>query len=93
MFYSALAKRARYFKEDEIGVSKLSEITQELIDEGEMKGKISMIIKMLRAKQTLDFIAQMSDFTIEKIRAYKFCALSFSQGSDREGCTYSTDHH
>ena len=33
-----------------------------------MKGKIDMIIKMLRAKQTLDFIAQMSDFTIEKIR-------------------------
>ena len=64
MFYSTLSKRARYFKEDEIGVSKLSEITQELMNEG----KIDVIIKMLKAKQSLKFIADMTEFTIEKIR-------------------------
>ena len=63
MFYSALAKRARYFKEDDIGVSKLSEITQELMNEG----KVDVIIKMLKAKQSLKFIADMTEFTIEKI--------------------------
>ena len=49
MNYPVLARRTRYFKEDEIGVSKLSEITQELMNEG----KIDMIIEMLKENQPL----------------------------------------
>ena len=68
MNYPVLARRARYFKEDEGGVAKMSPITQEIFDEGEMKGKIEMVVKMLRAKQTLEFISQISEFTIERIK-------------------------
>ena len=46
----------------------MSPITQEIFDEGKMKGKIEMVIEMLRAKQTLEFISQMSEFTIERIK-------------------------
>ena len=72
MNYPLLAKRTRYFKEDEGGVAKMSEVMQEIFDEGvatgENKGKIDMIIKMLRAKQALEFIAEMSDFTVDRIK-------------------------
>ena len=42
----------------------MSPITQEIFDEG----KVEMVIELLRAKQTLEFISQMSKFTIEGIK-------------------------
>ena len=68
MNYPILARRTRYFKEDEMGVSKLSEITQELIDEGEMKGKIDVIIEMLKDNQPINIISKFTKFTVEKIK-------------------------
>ena len=68
MYYNKLAERTRYFKEDEIGVRKLTEFAKEYYNKGEIQGKIEMIIKMLKANQTLEFISQMSEFTIEKIK-------------------------
>ena len=64
MNYPLLAKRARYFKEDEMGVKKLTEFAKEYYD----RGKIEMIIEMLKDNQSLDLIAKFSKFTIEKIK-------------------------
>ena len=64
MNYPLLAKRARYFKEDEMGVKKLTEFAEEYYN----KGKIEMIIEMLKDNQSLDLIAKFSKFTIERIK-------------------------
>ena len=64
MNYPILARRTRYFKEDERGIAKMSPITKEIFDEG----KIEMIVEMLKDNQPLALIAKVSKFTIERIK-------------------------
>ena len=73
MHYRELADRARYFKEDEEGIKKMSgvadEIRQEGREEGREEAQEDMAIKLLeRGKMTWEEIAEVTEFSLEDIK-------------------------
>ena len=49
MNYEALAKRARFFKEDEKGIAAMCKIMEDMRNEAELKGVKKTAIRMIRA--------------------------------------------
>ncbi|MBR3623777.1 MAG: hypothetical protein IKN43_10595 [Selenomonadaceae bacterium] len=47
--------------------AKMTDERDEGREEGERKGKTDMMLELLKAKQPLSFIAQISKFTVEQI--------------------------
>ena len=80
MYYDVLAERVRYFKETEEGASSMCKAMEMLTDEAEKRGmergmergredgKIDIVLEMLRGKLPLEMIAQMSKFSLERVK-------------------------
>ena len=60
-------EKARAFYESEARAEGRAEGKAEGRAEGRAEGKTEMVIEMLKAKQPLDFIARISNFSNEKI--------------------------
>lgn len=63
MFFSNLADRARYLKETEEGVANMCEYMEKRVDEA----KNAMILNMFKEKCTVEFIAKISEKSIEYV--------------------------
>ena len=84
MYYNILAERVRYFKETAEGVSRMCKAMEMLTDEAEKRGmergmkrgmergredaKVDIVLEMLRGKLPLETIAQMSKFSLERVK-------------------------
>lgn len=72
MNYDALAKRARYFKQDEKGVRSMSKIMEDMKNE---KAK-EIAIRMIRAgKMPLEDIANYTELSIEELKELESQAM------------------
>lgn len=69
MYYSQLAKKMRYLKEDEKGVEAMCRVMEEMRDEAVMYDRIENARKMISdGKLPLEDIARYTSLTLEKIR-------------------------
>lgn len=69
MNYEALAKRARYFKEDEKGVAAMCKIMEDMRNEAELNKAKRMAIRMIKAgKMSLEDIADYTELSLDIIK-------------------------
>lgn len=72
MNYEALAKRARFFKEDEKGIAAMCKIMEDMRNEAELKGVKKTAIRMIRAgKMPLEDIADYTELPLDIIEELK----------------------
>ena len=72
MNYEALAKRAKYFKEDEKGVAAMCKIMEDMRNEAELKGVKKTAMRMIRAgKMPLEDIADYTELPLDIIEELK----------------------
>ncbi len=72
MNYEALAKRARYFKEDEKGVAAMCKIMEDMRNEAELKGVKKTAMRMIKAgKMPLEDIADYTELPLDIIKELK----------------------
>lgn len=70
MNYPQLAQRARYFKENEKGVTTMSRIFEEIAQEAAYKKSVSIAEKLLKgSKMTYEEIAEMVELPVEEVKA------------------------
>lgn len=69
MNYEALAKRARYFKQDEEGVATMCKIMEDMRNEAELNKAKKMAIRMIKAgKMSLEDIADYTELSLDIIK-------------------------
>ncbi len=69
MNYEALAKKARYFKQDEKGVATMCKIMEDMRNEAELNKAKKMAIRMIKAdKMSLEDIADYTELSLETIK-------------------------
>ena len=69
MYYSQLAKKMRYLKEDEKGVEAMCRAMEEMRDETELATRIENALEMISDGQlSLEKIAQYAGLPLEKVR-------------------------
>ena len=69
MNYEALAKRARYFKQDEKGVAAMCKIMEDMRNEAELNKAKKMAIRMIKAKKMpLEDIADYTELSLDTIK-------------------------
>lgn len=70
MNYKLLADRARYFKEDDKGVSKMCKVVEDMINDIVKKERQDLALKLLsRGKHTYEEIAEDTGLTMEDVLA------------------------
>ncbi len=69
MNYEALAKKARYFKQDEKGVATMCKIMEDMRNEAELNKAKKMAIRMIKAgKMSLEDIADYTELSLDTIK-------------------------
>ena len=69
MNYEALAKKARYFKQDEKGVATMCKIMEDMRNEAEQNKAKKMAIRMIKAgKMSLEDIADYTELSLDTIK-------------------------
>ncbi|MDE7250520.1 MAG: hypothetical protein K2N82_11705 [Lachnospiraceae bacterium] len=69
MNYEALAKKARYFKQDEKGVATMCKIMEDMRNEAELNKAKKMAIRMIKAgKMSLEDIADYTELSPDTIK-------------------------
>ncbi len=69
MYFSQLAAKMRYFKEDEKGVEVMCRVMEEMRNETELATRIDNALEMINDGQlSLEKIAQYSGLSLEKVR-------------------------
>ncbi|MCM1047990.1 MAG: PD-(D/E)XK nuclease family transposase [Clostridiales bacterium] len=69
MYYSQLAKKMRYLKEDEKGVEAMCRVMEEMRDETELATRIENALEMISDGQlSLEKIAQYAGLPLDKVR-------------------------
>jgi hypothetical protein len=69
MNYEALAKKARYFKQDEKGVATMCKIMEDMRNEAELNKAKRMAIRMIKAgKNSLEDIADYTELPLETVK-------------------------
>lgn len=69
MNYEALAKRARYFKQDKEGVATMCKIMEDMRNEAELNKAKKMAIRMIKAgKMSLEDIADYTELPLDIIK-------------------------
>lgn len=69
MNYEVLAKKARYFKLDEKGVTTMCKIMEDMRNEAELNKAKKMAIRMIKAgKMSLEDIADYTELSLDKIK-------------------------
>ena len=67
MYYSQLAKKMRYLKEDEKGVEAMCRVMEEMRDDV----RVEIVLEMIRDGQiSLEKIAQYTGLPLEKVREF-----------------------
>ena len=75
MNYDALARRARYFKQDEKGVATMCKMMEDMRNE---KAK-EIAIRMIKAcKMSLEDIADYTELSLDTIKELESQAMQFS---------------
>ncbi|MCM1550396.1 MAG: hypothetical protein NC100_10575, partial [Clostridium sp.] len=69
MNYEVLAKRARYFKQNEEGVAAMCKIMEDMRNEAELNKAKKMAIRMIKAgKMPLEDIADYTELSLDMIK-------------------------
>jgi hypothetical protein len=69
MNYEALAKKARYFKQDEKGVAAMSKILEDMRNETALNNSKEIAIRMIKAgKNSLEDIADFTELPLETVK-------------------------
>ncbi len=69
MYFSQLAAKMRYFKEDEKGVEVMCRVMEEMRNETELATRIDNALEMINDGQlSFEKIAQYSGLSLEKVR-------------------------
>ena len=69
MNYETLAKKARYFKQDEKGVAAMCKIMEDMRNEAELNKAKRMAIRMIKAgKMSLEDIADYTELSLDIIK-------------------------
>jgi len=69
MNYETLAKKARYFKQDEKGVAAMCKIMEDMRNEAELNKAKRMAIRMIKAgKMSLEDIADYTELSLNIIK-------------------------
>jgi hypothetical protein len=69
MNYEALAKKARYFKQDEKGVATMCKIMEDMRNEAELNKAEGIAIRMIKAgKNSLEDIADYTELPLETVK-------------------------
>ena len=69
MNYEVLAKKARYFKQDEKGVAAMCKIMEDMRNEAELNKAKRMAIRMIKAgKMSLEDIADYTELSLDTIK-------------------------
>ena len=69
MNYEALAKKARYFKQDEKGVAAMCEIMEDMRNEAEQnKAKKTAVHLIKLGKMTLEEIAEATELSLDVVK-------------------------
>jgi len=69
MNYEALAKKARYFKQDEKGVATMCKIMEDMRNEAELNKAKKMAIRMIKAgKMSLEDIVDYTELSLDIIK-------------------------
>jgi hypothetical protein len=69
MNYEALAKKARYFKQDEKGVAAMSKILEDMRNETALSNSKEIAMRMIKAgKMSLEDIADYTELSLETVK-------------------------
>ena len=78
MNYEALAKKARYFKQDEKGVATMCKMMEDMRNEAELNKAKKMAIRMIKAeKMPLEDIADYTELSLETIKELASQSMQF----------------
>lgn len=68
MYYDVLAKRVKYFKEDERGVEAMCKVMEDMRDQAKDEVRIDNAITMLKDGLSEEKVAQYSGLSLEKVK-------------------------
>jgi hypothetical protein len=69
MNYEVLAKKARYFKQDEKGVAAMSKILEDMRNETALSNSKEIAMRMIKAgKMSLEDIADYTELSLETVK-------------------------
>ncbi len=72
----ALAKRARYFKQDEKGMRSMSKIMEDMMREAEQNKAKKMAIRLIKmGKMSLDEIAEATELSLDELKELESQAM------------------
>ena len=79
MNYEALAKKARFFKQDEKGVSIMCKIMEDMRNEAELNKAKKMAVRMIKAgKMPLEDIADYTELSLDTIKELAGQSVQFA---------------
>ena len=79
MNYEALAKKARFFKQDEKGVSIMCKIMEDMRNEAELNKAKKMAVRMIKAgKMPLEDIADYTELSLDTIKELAGQSMQFA---------------
>ena len=79
MNYEALAKKARFFKQDEKGVSIMCKIMEDMRNEAELNKAKKMAVRMIKAgKMPLEDIADYTELSLDTIKELAGQSMRFA---------------
>ena len=77
--YEALAKKARFFKQDEKGVSIMCKIMEDMRNEAELNKAKKMAVRMIKAgKMPLEDIADYTELSLDTIKELAGQSVQFA---------------
>ncbi len=77
--YEALAKKARFFKQDEKGVSIMCKIMEDMRNEAELNKAKKMAVRMIKAgKMPLEDIADYTELSLDTIKELAGQSMQFA---------------
>ena len=80
MNFEALAKKARYFKQDEKGVAAMSKILEDMRNEAAQDKANKTAVRLIKlGKMTLEEIAEATELPLD-IKFPLFCPYELKQG-------------
>lgn len=79
MNYEVLAKKARYYKQDEKGVAVMCKIMEDMRNEAELNKAKKMAIRMIKAgKMSLEDIADYTELSLDTIKELESQSMQFA---------------
>ena len=79
MNYEALAKKARYYKQDEKGVAAMCKIMEDMRNEAELNKAKKMAVRMIKAgKMPLEDIADYTELSLDTIKELAGQSMQFA---------------